>query len=132
MFDHIGFVAKDLDRSKAFYDACLGVLGIDLLEDNTRGDARWLVYGGGPRDHFLVVSGGGSSFWTDDKEAGKSPIHLALEAPDTAAVDAFYASGMANGGSDNGPPGSRDASYTYYAAYLIDPDGNNIEAGVRG
>lgn len=132
MFDHLGFVAVDLDRSKAFYDACLPPLGIRLLEDNVRSDSRWLVYGGGPDDHFLVVSGGGPNFWDGEHEAGKSPVHLALIAPDALAVDAFYAAGMDNGGTDNGAPGSRDASYTYYAAYLLDPDGNNIEAGVRG
>jgi catechol 2,3-dioxygenase-like lactoylglutathione lyase family enzyme len=132
MFDHIGFVATDLDRAKVFYDACLGSLGINLLEDNTRGDARWLVYGGGPGDHFLVVSGSTPTYWKGDAAPGNSPIHLALVAPDVAAVDAFYSAGMANGGTDNGAPGTRDGSYTYYAAYLIDPDGNNIEAGIRG
>ena len=64
--------------------------------------------------------------------AGSLPMHIAFAAPSVDAVDSFYQQGMRNGGLDKGPPGNRPSSTPYYAAYLIDPDGNNVEAGYRG
>jgi catechol 2,3-dioxygenase-like lactoylglutathione lyase family enzyme len=60
-----------------------------------------------------------------------SPVHVALRAPSSGAVDAFHRAGLGHGGRDHGAPGWRGPSGSYYAAFLIDPDGNNVEAGVR-
>ena len=78
---------------------------------------------------FLYIGEGRPTFWSAAAEAGRSPAHYAFQAPDRAAVDAFHAAGLAAGGRDNGGPGIRRPGY--YAAFLLDPDGNNIEAGVR-
>ena len=131
MFDHVGFNAADLEASKTFYVACLEPLGFNLLQENEVPGQRWLVFGQGDGKPFFVVSTGKPGFWTDEHRAATSPIHVAFSAPDRAAVDAFYDAGLAAGGRDNGKPGPRDPDETYYAAYLIDPDGNNIEASVR-
>lgn len=131
---------RDDDRSHGFrgvrfgdqqevYRACLAPLGLRLLEENKRGDAQWLVFGTGDEDPFFVVSNGTSTFWKPKHTPGTSPIHVAFVAQSRDAVDEFYAAGLAADGRDNGGPGARGD--TYYAAYLIDPDGNNIEAGFR-
>ena len=74
----------------------------------------------------LPVTGAGS-LWLGAAE--DSPhMHLAIAAPSRAAVDAFYAAALAAGGKDNGPPGLRDYGPNYYAAFVLDPDGNNLEA----
>ena len=133
MFDHLGVAATNLAASRRFYSSCLAPLGIKLLEDHSGNDAPgWLVYGTADDAPFLVVSGASPSFWSASNEPGVSPIHVAFVANDRAAVDAFYHEGIANGGRDNGPPGERRANTPYYAAYLLDPDGNNVEAGLRG
>ena len=116
MYDHIGIKVKDLETSKRFYAATMTALGHELCcsDDNSAGL--------GPKDS--------PSLWL--YRAGKSPslgTHVAFRAPDRAAVDRFHKEGLKHGGSDNGKPGPRvDYSPTYYAAFLIDPDGNNVEA----
>jgi catechol 2,3-dioxygenase-like lactoylglutathione lyase family enzyme len=116
MYDHIGLKVKNLDASVRFYQASLGALGHELCskDDNGAGlgpagaPALWLYRGNGK-------PGAGT--------------HVAFRAPDRAAVDRFHQQGLKAGGSDNGKPGLRaDYSPTYYAAFLIDPDGNNVEA----
>jgi predicted lactoylglutathione lyase len=79
---------------------------------------------------FFVVGAGRPSFWNELSIPSNSPIHVAFSSPSKSAVDKFYSEGLKNGGIDNGLPGQRQLDY--YAAYLIDPDGNNIEAGYRG
>ena len=117
MYDHIGFKVKDLQASVRFYSAALSPLG-HLAGP---GDASYA--GLGPKGEpalWLYASGG--------KPAG-SGVHIAFQAPNRAAVDAFHKAGLKAGGRDNGPPGLRtDYSPTYYAAFLLDPDGNNVEA----
>jgi catechol 2,3-dioxygenase-like lactoylglutathione lyase family enzyme len=133
MFDHVGIVVTNLDIARAFYSACLAPLHYRLLQDfaQTPTEGR-LVYGrGGRGDPFFVVAAGRPTFWTAANKAGNAPDHLAFVAQDRAAVDAFHASGLQCGGRDNGAPGPRRPSKDYYAAFLIDPDGNNVEAGVR-
>ena len=115
MYDHIGLKTKDLDASVRFYVAALAPLGYELCSRDESGA------GFGPP--------GAPALWLYPANKGASSAHVAFRAPDYASVDRFHASGSAQGGRDNGAPGLRaDYSPTYYAAFLIDPDGNNIEA----
>lgn len=133
MFDHIGIVVANLEISRRFYSACLAPLGISLLENNSLPSGeRWLVYGTRGQFPFLVVAGSRPSFWRELHRPSLSPDHLAFTADSASAVDAFYHAGLEEGGTDHGKPGPRSSSTPYYAAYLIDPDGNNVEAGYRG
>jgi catechol 2,3-dioxygenase-like lactoylglutathione lyase family enzyme len=116
MYDHIGLRVKDLDAAVRFYTAVLAPLGHVLCSRDDSGA------GFGPKD--------APALWlhlaTDRNGDG---AHVAFHAPDHAAIKAFHAAGLKAGGRDNGGAGPRaDYSPTYYAAFLIDPDGNNIEA----
>jgi catechol 2,3-dioxygenase-like lactoylglutathione lyase family enzyme len=115
MIDHIGIAVRDFARSKEFYVAALAPLGYVVIMDF--GHAAGLGEGGKP--DFWISAGG---------EVDK-PMHIALHARDRKAVDAFYQAALAAGGKDNGAPGLR-AHYhpSYYGAFVIDPDGNNLEA----
>lgn len=130
MFDHLGLVFRALGPARAFYEPLLATLGVRLMEDHTQRDGTgWLVFStGAPESPFFVVAAGRPSFWDEGREPARSPVHLAFTAPSRAAVDAFHAKGLSLGGRDNGGPGVRRVRY--YCAFLIDPDGNNIEAGV--
>lgn len=130
MFDHLGLVFRDLKTAGDFYRAVLEPIGLKLMEDHAQADGTgWLVFSeGAPESPFFVVASGRPTFWTEDAEVGRTPAHLAFSAPSRAAVDAFHRVGLAAGARDNGGPGVRRGRY--YCAYLIDPDGNNIEAGV--
>ncbi|MEM7128867.1 MAG: VOC family protein [Chloroflexota bacterium] len=129
MFDHMGIVVSNIEKSRLFYEACLSSLGYQLLQDNlSSANEGWLVFGSGPSDPFFVVATGTPSFWSPEHSAGKAPLHLAFVAPNDEAVDAFYQKGLENHGVDNGAPGPRKSSTPLYAAFLIDPDGNNVEA----
>lgn len=119
LIDHIQLVVRDLPASKKFYTAVLQVLDIPL---------------GGEADDY---------FWADelfvssaDSQAAQGVLtgrhHLAFQAKDRATVNAFYQAALANGGSDNGAPGERPYHPGYYAAFVLDPDGNNIEAVFHG
>ncbi len=116
MFDHVGLKIQDLARSIAFYQAALGALGHELASS---GDD---YAGFGPKGEpalWLYVNAGGAGPGT----------HVALRASSRAAVERFHAAGLAAGGRDNGAPGLRpDYSATYYAAFLLDPDGHHVEA----
>lgn len=124
MFDHLGIHVRDLEASEAFYTAALEPLGISLVGEHAMGESRWLVYGTGPGEPFLVVA--------CHPDRSPDPIHVALVASSEEAVARFHAGGLGAGGTDHGAPGPRAASGPYYAAYLLDPDGNNVEAGFRG
>lgn len=119
LIDHIQLVVADLAASRRFYDAVFETLGVPL---------------GGEAESF---------FWVDElfvssadsvAAAGKltGRHHLAFQAADRATVEAFHKAGLAAGGKDNGAPGERPYHRGYYAAFLIDPDGNNIEAVFHG
>jgi len=132
LFDHLGVVVVDLEKARSFYSACLAPIGVQLLEDNSVSKSEgWLVFERRGASGFFVVSAGRPSFWEEHAEAGKSPIHVAFVAPSEHTVEDFYRIGLEYGGCDNGPPGQRPSTTPYYAAYLIDPDGNNIEVGFR-
>jgi catechol 2,3-dioxygenase-like lactoylglutathione lyase family enzyme len=116
MYDHIGLNVKDIDASVRFYTAALAPLGHVLC---SRDDASASF--GPPNEPSLWL-------YRAPGAAGTG-AHLAFRAPARGAVDRFHAGGVEAGGRDNGRPGLRaDYSPTYYAAFLLDPDGNNIEA----
>jgi catechol 2,3-dioxygenase-like lactoylglutathione lyase family enzyme len=119
LIDHVQLVVSDLVASRRFYTAVIGVLGIPI---------------GGEGNGF---------FWTDelvvssaDSEAALGQltgrVHLAFQVADRATVDAVHRVGLSAGGKDNGAPGERSYHPGYYAAFLLDPDGNNIEAVFHG
>ena len=116
MYDHIGLKVKDLEAAVRFYTAALGPLGhvVATKEDSYAGL--------GPK--------GEPALWLyAAKDAKGSGMHIALRAKNQAAVDQFHKDGLKAGGRDNGNPGIRaDYSPNYYAAFLLDPDGNNVEA----
>jgi len=116
MYDHIGLKVKDVDASVRFYESALAPLGYVLASRDESGA------GFGPK--------GAPALWLyrDDAKANAG-THVAFQAPDRAAVDKFHKAGVKAGARDHGAPGLRaDYSPTYYAAFLIDPDGNNVEA----
>jgi catechol 2,3-dioxygenase-like lactoylglutathione lyase family enzyme len=129
MFDHIGLVVSDREKGWAFYERLLTPLGITSLNRNPRPDGEgWMVMStGAPQSPFFVVAAGRPSFWSAPNQPAQSPVHLCFAAPSKEAVDAFHATGLALGAKDNGAPGVRRAPF--YCAFLIDFDGNNIEAG---
>ena len=119
LIDHIQLVVKDLAAARKFYEAVLGVLGIPVQGE------------------------GESFFWADELvvSSADSPAalgiltgrnHIAFQAHDRATVDAFHKAALAAGGRDNGAPGERPYHPGYYAAFVLDPDGNNIEAVYHG
>lgn len=119
LIDHIQLVVRDLSGSRKFYTAVFEALNIPM--------------GGAGEDYFwadeLFVS-------TRDSRAAQGMLtgrhHLAFQARSRAMVDAFYKAALANGGKDNGAPGERAYHPGYYAAFILDPDGNNIEAVYHG
>lgn len=130
MFDHIGFRVRDLAVARRFYDAVMPTLGLQTA-DNT--ETSFVIGHSAERPiPFVWVGTDQPAFWTDAHRTSAAPIHVAFSAKDRAAVEAFHAAALAAGGADNGPPGPRGpAAMKYYAAFVLDPDGNNIEAGVR-
>jgi catechol 2,3-dioxygenase-like lactoylglutathione lyase family enzyme len=129
MIDHMGFRVRDLATARRFYDACLVPLGLQAV-DNT--EESFLI--GRSREEplpFIWVGTAEPSWWSTHSTS-TGPIHLAFKATTRSAVDAFHGAALAAGGTDNGKPGPRGpAAMKYYAAFVLDPDGNNIEAGVR-
>lgn len=119
MLDHTGFEVSDYDRSKAFYTEALKPLGLELLMEPAPGAGGF----GLPADQkpfFWIYARGRSAV---------SGAHVAFEAASTDVVDAFHAAALAAGGQDNGAPGKREIYHpSYYGAYVLDPDGNNVEA----
>lgn len=119
LVDHIQLVVRDLKASREFYGAVFGVLQVPM--------------GGEGEDHFwadeLFIS-------TPDSEAAQGELtgrhHIAFQARDRAMVDAFHRVALAHGGRDNGAPGERPYHPGYYGAFVLDPDGNNIEAVHHG
>ncbi|MBS2021134.1 MAG: VOC family protein [Deltaproteobacteria bacterium] len=115
MFDHIGVKVKDVEESARFYKAALGALGLVCSSQDASGA------GFGPQ--------GAPALWLNKSKEKAGGAHLAFKAKDRKAVDRFHAAGLDAGGKDNGKPGVRkDYAPNYYAAFLLDPDGNNIEA----
>lgn len=119
LIDHIQLVVRDLAASQRFYEAVFDVLKIPMA--GTGDDYFWA-------DELFVS--------TADSKAAQGILtgrhHLAFQAQDKAMVDAFHKAALANGGKDNGEPGFREYHPGYYGAFVLDPDGNNIEAVYHG
>jgi len=124
MIHHLGIVVSDFVRSSALLDACLAPLGIRRAVT----DLDWAIYAAAAGHPFLWVGSEIPSFWESGHEPSRSPIHLALVAPNRDAVNAFYHAAIDLGAEDNGPPGPRVSDVNFYSAFIIDFDGNNIEA----
>jgi catechol 2,3-dioxygenase-like lactoylglutathione lyase family enzyme len=113
LIDHVQLRVRDLEASRRFYRATLAVLGLMIEEAD---------------DHFEI-----DELYVDEgRPDAISHIHLAFQAADRAMVDRWYEAGLAAGGTDNGAPGERDYHPGYYGAFLLDPDGNNVEAVFHG
>ncbi|MCA6111771.1 VOC family protein [Bradyrhizobium cenepequi] len=121
MIDHIGFPVSDYQRSLAFYQQALAPLDYTLIMEVTQENRAYRAAGFG--------AGGKPDFWIGGEGGLEKPLHVAIVAKDRATVDAFYKAAIAAGGRDNGAPGIR-AHYhpNYYGAFVLDPDGHNIEA----
>jgi len=114
LIDHLQLTTRDLAAARRFYAAVLGVLGIELTEM--------------PEASAFY----GDELWVTDRGPPTGRMHYAFQAADRATVDRFHEAGLAAGGQDNGAPGERPYHPGYYAAFLLDPDGNNVEAVYHG
>ena len=125
VIDHVGLRVSDLPASRRMYAAALAELGFSVLgEGEFEGDA-YVLFGRGGSDDFSLHSVG-SEPGRDRVTAG---VHVAFSAPDADAVERWHGSAVRHGGTDNGPPGLRpEYSGRYFAAFVLDPDGNNVEA----
>jgi catechol 2,3-dioxygenase-like lactoylglutathione lyase family enzyme len=112
LIDHVHIRVADLDASRRFYAAVAEVLGLEIRE------APWFF----SLDELAISA---------DKEP-TAGFHIAFQTPDRETVDRVYEAALAAGGRDNGVPGERDYHPGYYAAYVLDPDGNNVEAVNHG
>ena len=125
MIDHIGFAVSNMERSKPFYAAALKPLGIAVVMEVTAEQT-------GADAHAGFGKGNKAFFWIGGGAKPKGGTHVAFTAPTRADVDSFYRAALAAGGRDNGAPGLRPHYHPdYYGAFVLDPDGNNIEAACR-
>ncbi|MGQ0742362.1 MAG: VOC family protein [Alphaproteobacteria bacterium] len=113
LLDHFHVTVADLAASRRFYSAVLGALGIPMHDHGARAFSA-------------------DELWVTDEGPRTGRMHFAFQAKDREAVDRFHAAGVAAGGRNNGAPGERNYHPGYYAAFLLDPDGNNIEAVSHG
>ena len=123
MIDHVGFKVADFEYSKRFYERALAPLGyalvMEVTPEMTGTDSRHAGFG----------IDGKPDFWIGTGQVTQGSLHIALQAKDRASVDAFHATALAAGGTDNGAPGLRPVYHpNYYGAFVRDPDGHNIEA----
>lgn len=122
MIDHTGVVVSDFRASKAFYASALSPLGYALLMEFSAAET-------GTHDAAGFGVPPQPDFWIGSGTPNVPPVHVAFRASSRASVDAFHAAALAAGGRDNGAPGLRpDYHPNYYAAFVFDPDGHNIEA----
>ncbi len=115
IIDHIGFSVSNYENSKAFYTQALAPLGISLIMEV-------MGWGGFGKE-------GKPEFWIGPHETVQHPMHVAFLADSRELVDQFYQAAIKAGGKDNGEPGIREIYHpNYYGAFVLDPDGHNIEA----
>lgn len=123
MIDHMGFAVSDYERAKIFYGKALAPLGYALIMEVSAKDNP----SGFPAAGFGADRN--PDFWIGGEGRLPHPLHVAITAKDRASVEAFHRAALAAGGKDNGPPGVRPQYHPdYYAAFVRDPDGHNIEA----
>jgi catechol 2,3-dioxygenase-like lactoylglutathione lyase family enzyme len=116
--DHVTLKVRDLEASRDFYEAALAPFGIRTVTYDDDPDAPEYAFGPEGSEDFAIAAG-----------EPAAPVHVAFLAQDPATVDAFHSAALEAGGRDNGEPGRRELYHErYYAAYVLDPDGNNIEA----
>lgn len=128
MFDHVGIFVSDPQRSFRFFEAALAPLGIFVREHQQKWGS--IVMSSEEWPPFLWIGpAGGAYYGTEVRVSERRPMHLAFKAPSKLAVDSFHQAGLQNGGRDNGSPDSCGPGV--YGAFLLDPDGNNIEAIYR-
>ncbi|WP_343520234.1 VOC family protein [Sphingomonas sp.] len=119
MIDHLGIPVKDIAASRRFYEAALAPLGYKVMGEETNGLGNNVVLMGAEEIDFVIADG----------EPVTDGTHFAFRVETRAEVDAFHAAALAAGGKDNGAPGIRENYHpNYYAAFVIDPDGMNVEA----
>jgi catechol 2,3-dioxygenase-like lactoylglutathione lyase family enzyme len=122
VLDHIGFAVGDMERSRAFYERALAPLGLGLVMEVTPEMT-------GSKECHAGFGADRPFFWIGSYKKPSPGMHVAFAAKSRAAVDAFHAAAVAAGGLDNGAPGLRPHYHeNYYGAFVLDPDGNNIEA----
>ncbi|MBI1218461.1 MAG: VOC family protein [Rhodobacteraceae bacterium] len=122
MLDHIGLTVADFVRARAFYTAALAPLSLAVMMEVTAAETGGPAYAGFGADRKPF-------FWIYGGPRASGPLHVAFAAASRAEVDAFYRAAMAAGATDNGAPGLRPHYHpNYYGAFVLDPDGNNIEA----
>lgn len=123
MIDHTGLVVTDPKKSRVFYDKALTPLGYQMMVEIPKEHTGGMVvlgYGVPPKPDFWVAQG---------PKANEPKVHIAFRAANRQAVDEFYKAALAAGGRDNGPPGPRPHYHqNYYGAFVLDPDGHNVEA----
>ena len=121
MIDHVGFPVSNYATSKAFYERALAPLGYVLVMEVPVNAMN------APAAGFGI--GGNPDYWIGGEGGVGNPMHVAITAKDRGTVDAFHKAALAAGGKDNGAPGLRPQyGPSYYAAFVLDPDGHNIEA----
>jgi catechol 2,3-dioxygenase-like lactoylglutathione lyase family enzyme len=122
MIDHTGIIVSDFEKSKRFYETALAAIGYTLLSEFPASVT-------GHTDVAGFGANGTSDFWISRGTPNKPGVHIAFAVDDRALVDAFHRAGLAAGGTDNGGPGLRPHYHPgYYGAFVLDPDGHNIEA----
>jgi catechol 2,3-dioxygenase-like lactoylglutathione lyase family enzyme len=130
MIDHLGMPVSDLARATEFYLKALSPLGYGIvMEVSAAETGHGAAVGFGAPGKAAEFQSGKPSFWIGEGMRLGGHVHVAFVAPSRASVDAFYRAALAAGGKDNGPPGLRPHYHAnYYGAFVLDLDGNNIEA----
>jgi catechol 2,3-dioxygenase-like lactoylglutathione lyase family enzyme len=133
MIDHVGFSVSDYARAKAFYEKALAPLGYALVMEvgPPQSEQPAAGFGSGGKPDFWIGSDGNPLPTLPRKRGrvGRGLVHIAILAKDRQTVDAFHRAALAAGGKDNGAPGVRPHYHAnYYGAFVLDPDGHNIEA----
>ena len=125
VIDHVGIRVGDLPSSRRMYEAALAELGFAVLSEGEFEGDNYVLFGRGDSDDFAVHAVGTKP----GRDRVTTGAHIAFRATDAESVDRWHDAAVRSGGTDNGPPGVRpEYSGRYYAAFVLDPDGNNVEA----
>lgn len=129
MLDHTGIIVTELAKARRFYDAIAGALGLETASNGPQS----FLFGKSAKEPipYLWIGTIIPSYWVQGSRPGFNQMHIAFKASSREQVDAFHKAALAAGGTDFGPPGPREGVPNYYGAFVLDPDGNNIEACFR-